>query len=336
MKKYIFGIIYSSILLGATIVLFEIILRCIYREEEINGNYWGLAAFQYDEILGYRHASGFKGFAYREGVFNCFVEISQYNLRQANIDEQLQFSRRVLILGDSFAFGLGVKEENGFANLLQKRLNSKGIGIINGSQTGYSPKQEVEFGMSLVPIVKPEVIILCLFLTNDIEGDYYEDYKNIEVKWGYRLSKQRRLPIEPFDFFRTHSYAWMLLKKEIAKREKLIEKKSFRFQNLMETVPLDEIIQPTLEALRTLSWYSFSLNIKLGIVMIPESGGETTFNTAIKFAFEKDKIHVLDLHEMDFSVKDYFQRDGHWNEYGHQKAANYIGPFIEELVLTPK
>ena len=67
-KKLSLWISYLLILLLAAITLLEVSLRILYREEAINGNYWGIGAFVQDADLGYRHAPGFRGYAYREKI----------------------------------------------------------------------------------------------------------------------------------------------------------------------------------------------------------------------------------------------------------------------------
>ncbi len=185
---------------------FEVALRVQYREEEIFGRYWAAGAFVPDKELGFRHAPGFSGRAFRRSAFDCPVEIQANGLRQANYATQLRHPRRLLILGDSFAFGLGVDERAAFPSLIQPPLNSRGVGVINGAQTSYCTAQEVGLGRRLVETVRPDGVVLCLFSENDVIGDYYKRYRNVEVRYGRRLRKNRWLPVAPVDYLRTHSY----------------------------------------------------------------------------------------------------------------------------------
>ena len=86
------------ILLAAVLSLFggEIALRALYRDQDVTGTYWGLHAFEADDVLGYRHASGYRGRVYRSGIFDCPVEISAYGLRQAGAGPQ---AARALVRG---------------------------------------------------------------------------------------------------------------------------------------------------------------------------------------------------------------------------------------------
>ena len=103
------------------------------------------------------------------------MSINEIGLRQRDLTSQLAYSRRLLILGDSFAFGLGVEEEESFAHLLQATLNPLGIGVINGGQTGYSIAQELALAKDLVTRLDPQTLLSCLLLDNDVTEDYFEE-----------------------------------------------------------------------------------------------------------------------------------------------------------------
>ena len=307
----------------------EIAMRAFAREQQANGNYWGIGAFEPDDLLGYRHAAGFRGYAYREGVFDCPVEIGPNNLRQSNVAEQAAFPRRLLILGDSMAFGLGVNEEATFATLAQGRFNPEGIGVIDGSQTGYSATQEVGFGIPLAERFHPDAIILSLYPENDIQGDYYAGFRNVEVKYGYRLRKNRWLPFAPFDYLRTHSYVLKFL--EGMKNRVKSKLRSFEFARLAETRRA-EVMQPTLDALGELQAYSAARDIRFGVLMIPAMAGESLFDEPLRTALGEAGIPFLDLGGGRLGREDYFGGDGHCNERGHAKIAEYLIPFGMSLV----
>ncbi len=59
-------LIFLAMLAFATV---EIVLRLVYREEEVSAGYWGRGAFEHDDLAGFRHAAGYRGTASRRGVF---------------------------------------------------------------------------------------------------------------------------------------------------------------------------------------------------------------------------------------------------------------------------
>lgn len=305
-------------LLGA-----EIALRALYRDQDVTGTYWGLHAFEPDDVLGYRHAAGYRGRVYRSGVFDCPVEISAYGLRQVGVDSQIEYPRKILLLGDSFTFGLGVREESTFASLMQSSLNAEGIGVINAGQTGYSAEQEVMLGMRLASVMRPAVIILCLFLDNDIKDDYTGRYRNVEVKWGCCLSKDRRLPISAIDFLRAHSYLWIFVAHRLHTEN--LEKPP-------EVILISDFMRPTLDAVMKLYDYCQNSGIRLGIVLIPPRSGGTVFDAPFKEGLMENDLAVLDLSGNMVGSEGYFHIDGHWNIHGHERAAELLIPFTRSIL----
>lgn len=312
-----------------SVLISEIVLRLLYREEEINGNYWGVGAFIHHDSTGYVHAPGYEGFAYRSDVFQSIVKTNFLSLRQEDLEQQLLYPIKLLILGDSFPFGLGVPERYSFPSLIKEDLNVLGVGIINGAQTGYSVEQERLFGVQIIQKLKPDIVILNLFAANDIMDDYYKKYLNIEVRYGYRLRKNRWMPLKPVDFLRTHSYLCMFIENNRNRREK--RKTRLQFEALQKT-SFQEVLQPSLNSIAKLRDYCEINNIVFGIVMIPSKSGRTPFDERLKVFFKEEKIAVMDLTSRDFGHQEYLSGDGHWNEKGHEKASQFLVPFVAGLL----
>lgn len=250
-------------------------------------------------------------------------------MRQSDLERQLQFPRKLLVLGDSFAFGLGVLEENSFASLIKKDLNPLGVGVINGGQAAYSVEQERLFGIPLIEKFNPDVVILWVFSGNDFAGDYNKKYLNIEVRHGYRLRKDRWLPIGPLDYLRTHSYLWMFLEDRRNTRQRQKERVLFRTDGKPS---LQEFMQPTLTAIAKLRDYCEKNRIQYGVVMIPRRSGVDHFARSLKAFLREENIAVLDLDAKGYALGDYFKWDGHWNDNGHKKAARHLMPFVEKML----
>jgi hypothetical protein len=324
-KEWFFRIVFL-IGMGLVVILsIEAALRVIYREEAINGNYWGRGAFVEDAVLGYRHAPNFRGYAYRKNEFDSFFAISEDGLRQSNLKTQATHNKLLLLLGDSFTIGLGVSEKDTFAYRIQADLNHLGIGVINGAQTGYGVEQEVVLGKILAREFKPTAIVLSLFLGNDISNDFMKRYKHVEVRYGYRLPKDRWLGNSSFDYLRTHSY--ILLSLENRFKNHAAYK---RFQEIRKADP-SRSLEPTLSALRNFKVYCEENAIKCGVMIIPKRRGEQTFGEEIRTFLQEISMPHISLERQLFEEEDYFKRDGHWGAGGHKKAASQLVPFVRSI-----
>ncbi len=302
-------------------------LRVIYDEPDIRQGYWGPGAFVEDQAAGYRHAPGYQGQAIRKGEFVTEVSINEIGLRQRDLASQLAYSRRLLILGDSFAFGLGVEEEESFAHLLQATSNPLGIGVINGGQTGYSIAQELALAQDLVTRLDPQTLLLCLYLGNDVTEDYFEEGRRIEIRYGYRMTRGRRPSGATFDWLRSHSYLWRVAAERIDRKRAAV-----RQRKVVELggTELDRMLQPALRSLDGVVAMSSARHLSLVVALVPPVDGKRQFEDAILDYLRERGVGVVDLHDYGFERGDYFAADGHWNAEGHRKAAAVFAEILSD------
>src|SRR5688572_31795737 len=96
--------------------------------------------WKYDSLLGWAHQPGQEGI-FETPQFRTAVRINEKGLRdRGHSYEPENDVERVLVLGDSFAWGYGVEESERFSQLLEKSL---GVEVINASVSGYSTDQEL-------------------------------------------------------------------------------------------------------------------------------------------------------------------------------------------------
>ena len=96
--------------------------------------------WKYDSLLGWAHEPGQEG-TFETPQFRTLVRINEKGLRdRPHSYERQDDSERILVLGDSFAWGYGVEESERFSQLLEKSLNAD---VINAGVSGYSTDQEL-------------------------------------------------------------------------------------------------------------------------------------------------------------------------------------------------
>jgi hypothetical protein len=327
-RRVLFRLIQSILVVLASLLLVEVAARLSFEQEDVAMNYWGRGAFIPAASVGFRHAPGYSGRAYRSGVFEVPVRISAEGLRQHNVRAQRAFSRRLLILGDSYAFGLGVCEQEGFAARLQAPLNARGLGVINGAQTGYCVEQERRLGQQLIAAYRPHIVLLAVFVGNDIEGDYVADYATVEVSSGFRLLGDRWLPIAPVDYPRTHSYLGLWSYGLQARKRNL--RIHQRFLDRARRDP-GAVVRPTLTALTKLARECDTRRVRLAVLVIPPRRQELPIGELLLQALDAAGLPFLDLGQAGLGPEDYFVGDNHWNARGHAKVAELLVPFVETV-----
>ena len=108
--------------------------------------------------------------------FQGFSEGTEVVFNSAGLrDRELPFARpggstRILVLGDSVAFGFGVRGEETFSRLLEARLNAGPGGryeVINAGVVGYNTVQERIMLQDLGLRYEPNLVVL-VFVVNDL------------------------------------------------------------------------------------------------------------------------------------------------------------------------
>ncbi|MFI5182249.1 MAG: SGNH/GDSL hydrolase family protein [Thermoanaerobaculia bacterium] len=136
-------------------------LRPEWRPPEANG----LPFLRPDARLGWRLREGWSGpFSLPQGTSQ--ISISEQGLRDESYTPHAAPGRkRVLLLGDSFAWGFGVEKRESFDTLLENRL--PGVEVVNEAVPGYGTDQELllleEQGLGFHPD-----LVLLLFHPNDL------------------------------------------------------------------------------------------------------------------------------------------------------------------------
>ena len=159
-----------AVIAAIQFVVFEAALR-IWGSSEAAPAFQGL--FANDAVIGYRLKPG-AHIRFATAEFDTQISVNSTGVRDdEEIGEKPPDERRILVLGDSLVLSVQVPFQQTFCELLEQRLNSAAsrvhYRVINGGVQGYGPVHELLFFRSLLPVVKPDVIIETLFVGNDIE-----------------------------------------------------------------------------------------------------------------------------------------------------------------------
>jgi lysophospholipase L1-like esterase len=126
--------------------------------------------------LGWFHIPNSGGLWYSEyGEYQANVHINARGLRDREIGyDNPQNAYRILVLGDSYAEGLHVAQEETFPKQLETRLADADhpVEVINAGVSGWGTDQEAIFYAIEGFRYEPDLVLLLLFTRNDVLNNY--------------------------------------------------------------------------------------------------------------------------------------------------------------------
>ena len=220
--------------------------------------------------------------------------------------------RRVLVLGDSFALGVGVHEADTLSVKLQGLLNARSASaryeVVNCSVSGFATQQERQMYEIQAPHYRPELVILAM-----VENDY--------VSWRQDVARGTFFQPEPVDVeFKVLGLVRMNLK--------LRDKPPVDFSpNLQELLKLGAQVRRDGGRLLVVSFRNNPLNL----------GNWDLMARTISAGLLGTDIAWLDLGEALLKGRDwhdllvYPNGDWHPNEIAHRLAAEQIDRHLQDL-----
>ena len=126
-----------------------------------------------DDLLPFSLIPGFKNCSMvnQDGDFSTTANINSLGYRGKDfLEKKVAGSKRILVLGDSITFGIGVPDDKTYPYLLEEKLKSeKKVAVINAGYTdGFSPDSYYVYLKNMGEKLKPDIIILGFFVWNDI------------------------------------------------------------------------------------------------------------------------------------------------------------------------
>jgi hypothetical protein len=220
---------------------------------------------------------------------------------------------RVLLLGDSMTYGLGVNDDQNFAYLLQQRLPQ--YEFVNAGNPNTGTDYALTFYRVLGRSLQPDIVILC-FLENDFRDNqrhwYFDDDIN-QVPFPYNVTHPtgRKFPLR----------SWLV------DHVRLV----YISKQVINYYAYDKGLQPELTSryLGALKDEVAKDGARFIVLYIPAK--EHLNGSEEETAFMQ-LAHSLGLSPISVrtSVKlsDYL-KEGHWNPSGHQVAAGFIASVIQ-------
>lgn len=125
-----------------------------------------------DPVLGIDLAPGFRGRFNVADEFDVPIAINSRGCRDREFGPKAAGVVRILSLGDSFAFGYGVRAEETYAKVLEARLDAGPEGprfeVLNAGASGRGIPHMVEVCRRTIGWFEPDVVITTFFFVNDL------------------------------------------------------------------------------------------------------------------------------------------------------------------------
>jgi hypothetical protein len=119
-------------------------------------------------------------------AYDVGVRINELGFRGGSAKPQSAARPRILVVGDSFAFGMGVEDDQTFAHVMERELSASGISpeVLNSGVPAYAADQYLIFLRERGFDLAPDLILLSV-CSNDTE----------ELSWKSLLLGPDRLPV---------------------------------------------------------------------------------------------------------------------------------------------
>jgi hypothetical protein len=300
--------------------------------------------WKYDSLLGWAHEPGQEGI-FETPQFRTAVRINENGLRdQEHTYERQNDNERILVLGDSFAWGYGVEESERFSQLLEKSLD---VEAINAGVSGYSTDQELLWYRNEGIKYETDLVIL-VFAGNDL-GDndrqlvntiYYKPKFVIEegqlVPMGYPVPKTSPQGKFIYSLSQRSALSYFLVQRYFDALASYRKVKVNSDQTNSPVSSIDAKSEPfklTIALIDEMRNIAESRKAKFVIVTTDRwwnSPARETYKDFISI-LRTEGFLVLDVESMpgfDPEVM-LIPNDGHWNQAGHKFVAEKIEALIE-------
>jgi lysophospholipase L1-like esterase len=180
-RSTVFGLTTRFALAGSAVALVLAVVEIAIRGLGLAPDYkFYPGPFIPDERYDYKLQPGYRG---SQGPIT--VTINSNGLRGTSFGP-LKNERRILVLGDSLAFGWGVADEEAFPALLEQRLTADGLNVkvINGGVPGYSTWHQFKFLAARIKELQPDLVLLALFGNDYLDREWVVNSRGTLTKRG--------------------------------------------------------------------------------------------------------------------------------------------------------
>ena len=326
--------------------------------------------YEDDPPRGHRLHPGFTGTITSRVDYRTTVRVGSAGLRGAELAAKSALRPRVLVIGDSFVFGVGAGESETYPVRLAARLAERGIGaeVLNGGVPGYSVPDAVAWFEAWGAPLAPDLVVLTVFVGNDLLDAMPENRASVI---GGRLVVPGADPNSLRSWLYDHSHLYVLLKNSPAgdpirralgrpvphERAEAKEMMSLyakgapseiervggaateeAVRRLVGALPAGHVVAALLPAVIEVDPELWSRNLAAH-GLDPEQYDRTRIARWFAALFSRHGVATLDLAPPFAAAiargeKIYFEHDPHLTPAGYDLAAAEVAPFVAERIAA--
>ena len=141
-----------------------------------------------DPAIGYVPTPGFTG-VFERAEYRHTVTLGPHGLRGREPGPRAPSTFRIVSLGDSFTFGLGVGDEEAYPRLLESRLQRRfpgvAIEVVNAGVPGYGTADALRLLESHIDRLDPDLVTVQFLAENDFNDNRRPARGRVEVRDGW-------------------------------------------------------------------------------------------------------------------------------------------------------
>jgi hypothetical protein len=232
---------------------------------------------------------------------------------------------RLLVLGDSFAFGEGVDLADRFDMLVQERVPN--LAVVNLGVMGYGPDQQLIRARPWKPTLRRGDVLLLLTYGNDFYDLARTRHGGRSKPWLQEVDGrllENKPTIDALDLLRDRSYVFTLLTRSLAR--------------LGQSEPSEQRLENVDELYRKWVLQEVKDLVARGVLVVIAHHGDSVFELPfdVDAMFERTCPAVSGCLALDEALAGHpkdevFLEDGHWAAGGHRIAAEQIAGYLRTL-----
>ena len=108
--------------------------------------------------------------AHKTSEFEYTVNINSMGFRDREVTPRVSGKRRIVVIGDSFVYGWGLKIEQAWPKVLEDELNAAGqnVEVFDLGSPGYGPAEYLEVARRAIPRLSPDLVIVGVLQGDDL------------------------------------------------------------------------------------------------------------------------------------------------------------------------